>query len=425
MSTLHPAAPLIAIAPAGALGVLTALSGTLDLLCVALAVYWSIALFRLLVMMATIPTARRGLSLSPPPSLTERVCVIVPAHNEEAMIGALVASLCSQDYPHLSVVLSLDRCTDRSADAARRAAAGDSRIHLLEVHSCPDGWAGKVNAVCQGVQTAPARAADLLLFADADTHFEPQCIRACVGLLEHRRLDFLSLLSTLSYTTWFERLAQPAATFELVRQYPVTRANRRNNPRAFANGQFMLFRRAAYDAIGGHAAVKDELLEDLALARRLAEAGRVSGLFLSGGLLRCRMYESWPAFREGWKRIYVESAKRRLSRLRLATTITAVWGSALPIAALLNLCYSLALAGSGSNEQSTGIIGLWFGGVALGAWFATLLLAYRAASAPLWAIPAYPVGAGLVARILSEAASDLRKRVPVRWAGREYVREPR
>src|SRR5205823_291327 len=97
-------------------------------------------------------------------------------------------------------------------------------------------------------------------------------IRACVALLERRRLDLLSLLSTLTCDTWFERLAQPAAGFELVRQYPISRANRRSNPRAFANGQFMLFRRAAYDAIGGHGAVHDELLEDLALARRLADA---------------------------------------------------------------------------------------------------------------------------------------------------------
>jgi hypothetical protein len=282
-----------------------------------------------------------------------------------------------------------------------------------------------VNAVWQGVQRPPARGADLLLFADADTTFDPACVRACVALLEHRGIDLLSLLSTLSCGKWFERLVQPAASFELVRQYPIDRANRRRNPRAFANGQFMLFRRSAYEAVGGHESVRGELLEDIALARRIAESGRAPGLFLADGLLRCGMYDSWTAFQGGWKRIYIEAAKRKVKRLNLAAAVVATTGAGLPLAALANAAFSGWLLSGDDESRRAGAIGLILAAGGLGALAAVLLTASRLARTSQWTVLGYPVGALLVARILREAAADLRHRVAVRWAGREYIREPR
>jgi hypothetical protein len=108
---------------------------------------------------------------------------------------------------------------------------------------------------------------------------------------------------------------QTAAALELMRQFPLTRVNGIDARRAFANGQFMLFRRDAYDAIGGHEAVKEALLEDLALARNIDAGGRTMGLFFADGLFHCRMYADWMQFRRGWKRIYTEAASRKASRL--------------------------------------------------------------------------------------------------------------
>jgi glycosyltransferase involved in cell wall biosynthesis len=426
MSSGPPTIALLTFASMGP--ILTALAWALDALSIGLFVYWSIAAWRLIQTRRRVPTARAGIALAAANPPNASVCVIVPAHNEEATIGHLVASLRSQDFPHLSVVLSLDRCTDRTAAAARSAIAGDPRFHVHEVTSCPEGWAGKVNAVWQGVQTPKARAADLLLFADADTTFDPACVRACAALLAHRDIDLLSLLSTLTCDTWFERIVQPAAGFELVRQYPISRANRRRNPRAFANGQFMLFRRDAYDAIGGHESVHDELLEDIALAREIAESGRAPGVFLADGLLRCRMYDSWPAFRAGWKRIYIESAKRKIGRLRRAGLAATVTGCILPLGAVAALIYSLILLtldDPTSDMHRAGVAGLAISAAAIAVWFAVMSAALRMSRTPIWTIPAYPIGAWLVGRILAEAASDVRHRVPVRWAGREYIREPR
>ncbi|MCX5688701.1 MAG: glycosyltransferase, partial [Planctomycetota bacterium] len=226
--------------------------------------YWSIGLGRLIMTMRRHPTARAGTRLAQP-THQPGVCVVIPAHNEEAGIAQLIASLRAQDYPSFNVVLCLDRCTDRTQDVATAAIAGDDRFEVFINTECPQGWAGKVNAIWQGLHkaaTPAAREAPILVFADADTTFDPQCLSATVALMHARSLDLLSLLSTLTHDRWFERLAQPAATIETVTQYPILSASRSERRRAFANGQFMMFRRGAYEAVGGHASVHDELLED-------------------------------------------------------------------------------------------------------------------------------------------------------------------
>ncbi len=199
-------------------------------------------------------SARGSLPLDPP---TGRVCVVVPAHNESRVIAGLVRSLRAETYPDMRVVLALDRCTDDTASLARAEIGDDRRFEIVEIDACPPEWVGKVHALHAGVTRSRGAAdADYLLFADADTSFAPGCIAASLALMRERKLDLLSLLSTLSFDTWFERIVQPAATLELMRQYPLTLANAATDRRPFANGQFMLFTREAYEDIGGHEAVK-------------------------------------------------------------------------------------------------------------------------------------------------------------------------
>jgi hypothetical protein len=210
------------------------------------------------------------------------------------------------------------------------------------------------------------------------------------------------------------------------------RANRRTGRRrAFANGQYMMFRRTAYQAVGGHAGVKDELLEDLALSRKIADAGRPAGLFFADGMLTCRMYESWEQFRSGWKRIYIESAKCKVGRLRQASVVSALFGAVLPVVAVVTLLTNIALLraaelGHASRPDPVLLIaGLWLPAIGLLAWCAVLIGTYRIGRAPVWAMPGSIMGSWLVSRILGEAASDLERGIPTRWGGRGYVRKPR
>ena len=381
-------------------------------------ILWGSVWIRVEHWMRVVPTLRLGqdLAVADPPS--GRVCVVVPAYNEAHVIAGLVQSLRSETYPQLSVVLALDRCRDDTADVARAAIGGDARFEIVEIDSCPTHWAGKVHAVHAGVTRSRGAAdADYLLFADADTVFEPGCIAASVAMMRHRKLDLLSLLSTLSHDSWFERVVQTAAVFELLRQYPLTRANAGDDRRAFANGQFMLFTREAYRSVGGHESVKHALLEDLALARLIEGQSRKAGVFLAAGLFHCRMYASWSDFRRGWKRIYIEASNRKARRLAQSAWWIRWLGSILP-AWMLGAGPLGALVIAGDAHMGWTLVTLW--PIALLLWLGALMRISALAHAPRWTAPLHIVGAWLTANLLSEAAHDLRSRKPTRWGGREY-----
>ena len=385
---------------------------------VAAIVLWQIVWVRVGRGTRGVPTLRLGqaLAASQPPS--GRVCVVVPAHNESRVIAGLVRSLRDETYRDLRVVLALDRCTDDTATLARAAFGDDNRFEIVAIDSCPSDWAGKVHAVYVGVTRARNAAdADYLLFADADTVFAPGCIAATLALMRERNLDFLSLLSTLTYRTWFERVVQPAAALELMRQYPLTLANAATGRRPFANGQFMLFTRAAYEDVGGHAAVKSALLEDIALARRIDARKRAAGLFLAAGLFHCSMYRDWAQFRRGWKRIYTEAADRNARRLA-HSALRARWlGTLVPLWMLGAGPVGLLLI-PGAPAFGWTLVALW--SVAMMVWLGTLVRIAILGQAPVWIAPLHIVGAWLIAGVLDEAATDIRSRTPTRWGGREY-----
>jgi hypothetical protein len=388
-----------------------------------LAGYWWVVVAHVAKTVRVVPELRRGLEL-PRPERLPPLCVIVPAHNEERGIAHLCDALRAQDYPDFRVVWALDRCTDRTLDIVRERTGDDDRFRVVEIGSCPDDWVGKVHAIYEGYSRAPhARDAELVLFLDADTIPEPACLRAAVTLLLERKLQMLSVMSQLTTDEWFEKVVQPAAFLELLRQYPLARANSREKRRPFANGQFILATRAAYDSIGGHEAVKSEVLEDVHLARRLVAAGHDTGLVLAGDLLLCRMYNTWAAFRRGWLRIFGECANRKPGRLREAAWRLRLTGSLLPIGGMLGL--------------PAGIIAC----IALGGWFAAALTflavsgltayfgvvgyAARKSRIPLVYTPTFAIGSWIAAGIMLQAARDLDRGSPTHWGGKKYKRDVR
>ena len=381
-------------------------------------VLWAIAWILLEHTMRLVPTLRVGQRLAKTVPPTGSVCIVVPAHNEARSIAGLIASLRAETYPQMQAVLALDRCTDDTATVAREAIAGDARFEIVEIGACPDDWAGKVHAVFQGMTRSTAAAtAEYLLFVDADTMLSPQCIASALALMRERKLDMLSLLSTLIYDTWFTRIVQSAAAFELMRQYPLLRANGLRPRRAFANGQFMLFTRHAYRTIGGHTAVKRALLEDLALARLVARNKLNAGVFIAAGLFHCRMYPDWPQFRRGWKRIYTEAAHRKPARLKVAAWRMRLLGTILP---LLTFACGIFGVATMARDAAMGwtMLSLALAGTLL--WLVAQLRFSSVAEAPAWTTPLHIVGAWLTGGMLSEAASDLRSQKPISWGGREY-----
>ncbi len=400
--------------------------GLLIAFAAALLFFWSVASYRILRELNALPTARAGLPLAKARPPTRSVCVVVPAHNEAGSIAALVQSFRAQDHPNAHFVLVLDRCTDATERVARDAIGDDDRFTIILNDSCPDDWAGKVNAVWQGVQRSEhAERADHLLFTDADCVFAPECLSATIALAEDRDLDMLSLFSTQRHRAWYELLVQPTTTLELARQYPLLRANHRDadHRRAFANGQFMLFRRAAYDAIGGHEICKHALLEDIGFARALKDHRRPAGLLLADGVVSCAMYDTWAEYQRGWKRIYTESATRRPLRLRRAAKRHAAIFTVIPAGALACLLAGLFVVPGADTPLRALSIGLPLLGFV--AWGFGLTLAFRAGRTPLWVIPFTPIGAVLTASILLRAARDLDAGAETQWGGKSYQRQSR
>lgn len=224
----------------------------------------------------------------PPPSTVD-VSLLVPARDEAHQIADCLRTLVIQ---HAAEVIVLDdESSDGTGDIARDAGA-----HVIRGTPPPNGWLGKPHACRQLAATAGG---EILAFVDADVRLEPGAIAAAVDLLHRHRLDWVSPYPRQLAITPTERLVQSLLQWSWLTLLPLRLAERSAHPSlAAANGQFLVVRRAAYERAGGHPT--GDVLDDLALARALcrtdARGGFVDGTHLAG----CRMYDSWPALRDGY-----------------------------------------------------------------------------------------------------------------------------
>ncbi|MDZ4828707.1 MAG: glycosyltransferase family 2 protein, partial [Phycisphaerae bacterium] len=372
----------------------------------AVAAYWTLVVVRLALLLPRLPRVRGGLASPVPPGGWPTVSVIVPAHNEERVIESCAASLLASDYPALEIVVVLDRCTDRTLELLRPFAERDARLRIIENRACPPDWAGKCNAARVGAEQASGR---YLLFTDADVEFAPALIRAAMGLAIAESRGLLSLLPSLVAEAWYERVVQPVAAMTLLQMYPIDKVNRAERRRPFANGQFLLFDRRVYEAIGGHAATKDDLLEDIAFARLVDASGARVGIALADDMLVVHMYSSLDAMRTGWKRIFIEACHRKVGRLRTNAVRTFALGVVSPIAQLASVLVAAFVGGPVWMTALVAIlVGLAAQAVALNIIFGTSRLPRRGAIF-------FPLGSAIVAKALWDGAGDLRAGRPVRW----------
>lgn len=230
--------------------------------------------------------------------------VIVPARNEARHIGACVRSILSTNYPQLSVIVVDDHSTDGTAELARTESAGDTRLTVTRPPPLPDGWLGKQWACEHGASLAPG---EILLFTDADVRHAPDLHARIVGMMRRDRCDLLSVAGHQETVTFWERVVQPFVFSVLAQRYggmgAVNRSRRASEK--IANGQCLAFRRAAYDAFGRHAAVRDSAAEDLAFAQRMFARGYRTQMALGESQLSTRMYASLGEIVAGWgKNIY-------------------------------------------------------------------------------------------------------------------------
>ncbi|WP_293135319.1 glycosyltransferase family 2 protein [Microcoleus sp. bin38.metabat.b11b12b14.051] len=247
----------------------------------------------------------------PSPGLARKISVIVPAYNEaENIRDCAIAILESTALwaENLEVLIVDDRSTDdtKAIAIALQQQLDDSRLKILAGEARPANqyWAGKNWACAQAVQVATG---DFLLFIDADVRLKPGAIETAIATAETEKIDLLTCMPALVCDCLAEWLVQPLMFNHLAVCYDFTAVNdAAKTDIAFAGGPFMLFRRSAYEKIGGHEAVAGKIVEDVELARRIKRAGLKLGLYSGGNLASVRMYRSWNALWEGWtKNLYL------------------------------------------------------------------------------------------------------------------------
>ena len=235
--------------------------------------------------------------------------VVVPAYNEAANIAACLSSvLCSQSpCSAWRVLLVDDRSSDATVAIARetlrqlepQCGTADARFALLDAGPRPAGerWVGKNWACSRAMEQVDS---DWVLFIDADVRLQPATLRRALAQATADGADLLSLAPRLGCGCLAEWLVQPIMASLLGLGFPIEAANDPASPVAFAAGPFMLFRRSAYAAIGGHRALAAEVVEDLALARRLKQGGFRLRYLLGLDALELRMYSDFASLWEGW-----------------------------------------------------------------------------------------------------------------------------
>lgn len=330
--------------------------------------------------------------------------VIVPARNEEACLGACLASLVAQDGVSREIMVVDDGSTDRT----RAIAASFSEVRVLEAGACAEGWGGKSNAVWTAAQQARG---DWLLFTDADTVHAPGSLARAVAEAEAQGAALLSYSPAQEVRGFWEHATMPVVFAELATAYRPQAVSDPRSAAAAANGQYLLVRRDAYFAVGGHAAVAHNLLEDVELARAVKRAGHRIFFRYGGDAVRTRMYRSFPQLAEGWTKnlALLFPATPRLATMR-AVEFTLIAGTAAVAG------FQLA-RGHAAPAALLAVCAILFYALFLGrirkAHFGALSNAAALAGLPIFVL------------LLLRSYIHYRFRKTVTWKGREYaVKQP-
>lgn len=267
------------------------------------------------------------------------VSLVVPARNEAGNIENCLIRLSAQTYPsdRLKVLVVDDGSTDKTADIVRKVEKIDSRVKLIEAGPLPYGWLGKSHACWKGARNADS---DWLCFVDADISASPDMVRAAVAYAEANSLDLLSLYPFYELGTIWEILVLPIGILEHEFEMRFRQPNNPASDSVAATGAFILVRRDAYESVQGHLSVRQQMLDDISLARTVKDAGyRVRGM-RGNNLIAVRMYRNLREVWEGLSKNAIDSLHSKMFALLCAATVFAVaW---LPIAVPLFVASGVA-----------------------------------------------------------------------------------
>jgi chlorobactene glucosyltransferase len=341
------------------------------------------------------------------------VTVIVPVRDESANIAGCLQSLLSQRYPasRFDLIVVDDESTDDTPLIVRSLAEKTTQLRLLHSPALPLGATGKAHACWTGAGAVAAHS-EWLCFVDADVRAEPLLLASAVRAAADEGLDLLSLAPRHELRSFAERLVLPCGLFTLAFTQDLRRRQADDSPETTTSGPFMLIRRKPYEAVGGHAAVRSTICEDIALARRMKQQGWKVVLRSGDRLLSARMYTGWTTVWPGLAKNLVETLGGPASALTIAlVALPLAWAALIipavdAVACLNNEGGAACLALAAALAASTAALALHVGGAAH----------FRI---PLWYGLLFPLGYSAGALMVLDS---VRRRLygRVSWKGRTY-----
>ncbi len=329
-----------------------------------------------------------------------RVSVVIPTRNEEIDLPGTLDGLLAQDAAGLEIVVVDGGSTDRSREVV---AARGPRVRGIEEAPLPAGWVGKNWGCWNG---ALATEGEWILFLDADVRCAPAAVRTVVDWAEAERADLVSISPAVEMGGFWERLVLPFFIQTVLTYFRAPRTNRDTSRSAIANGQFLLVRRDVYRRLGGHAAIRGYVLEDIELARRFRAAGARLRIAHAPALATTRMYRDRREMFEGLlKNIH----GTEFSAPRLVGGFAGLVGLYLLPLGVLPLGL---LAGSPLLAAVGGFLWLALFGKHVG--FA------RGVGAPAAYGLLYPLAVGYYLVLVSTSLLRGLRRRPIEWKGRSY-----
>ncbi len=342
------------------------------------------------------------------------VSVVIPARNEARNIERCVRSVLASQYSALEVIVVDDHSSDGTGDIARAIAQTDARLRVVSAPSLPAGWFGKQWACTTGARESRG---ELLLFTDADTNHQPDLLPRAVNAMRERNADLLTVAGHQETRSFWERVIQPQVFALLSIRYGGTEHvnNAKRAEDVIANGQYILTRRHVYDALDGHASVRDVVAEDLALGQLYFRTGHRVALVMGTAQLSTHMYASLREIIAGWRKNIYAGGRNAMLGGAAGRIVFPVALLAFPLAGLappvvLLLCAIGVLGGAWLIWSAITVV------AALLFWFAV----YRFIDESVGYAMLYPLGLILLEYIAIGAVARGRR---VEWKERKYISE--
>lgn len=342
------------------------------------------------------------LAEQPLPSLHDlpSLSIIVPARNEASVVGNSLAAIFGDAPPGTDVILIDDRSKDETGKIALAMARSDSRLKVITVEQLPDGWLGKNHALQTGADESKG---EWILFTDADVHFEPGCLARALDYARKNDVDHLIAAPRMATKGFWEKVFVSFFIVSLLTWLRAWRVNSEEGKGFIGIGAFNMVRRQAYERAGQHAALKDEVIDDLVLGRNLRMTGSRQRIVGGKGCLWVRWHEGlWGLVKGVEKNAYSGFGYNPLRMI--AGCLALMAGTVVPAVALFTGDARAVIPGTGV--------------------FIAFAICYRLAgrnSDIRWTyFVTFPVGASLQVLAIVRSAFLYHVRGGVRWRGTVY-----